>query len=71
MAAKYNGRHQERLVSFNFHMTPLVSFSGSYAFGSAFNPYFVRLKAGLKGILGFYQFVEFTMTDRVYLPDVS
>ncbi len=52
-------------------MTPLVSFSGSYAFGSAFNPYFVRLKAGLKGILGFYQFVEFTMTDRVYLPDVS
>ncbi|MDB4805248.1 hypothetical protein OAH16_01450 [bacterium] len=27
------------------HMTPLVSFSGSYAFGSAINPYFVRLKA--------------------------
>jgi hypothetical protein len=26
------------------HMIPLVSFSGSYAFGSAINPYFVRLK---------------------------
>ena len=45
MAAKHDGRHQERLVSFNFHMTPLVSFSGSYAFGSAINPQFVSLKA--------------------------
>jgi hypothetical protein len=40
MAAKHDGRHQERLIPFHFHVTPAVSFSGSYAFGSAMNPFF-------------------------------
>jgi hypothetical protein len=33
------------MVFFHFHVTPLISFSGSYALGSAINPYFVRMKA--------------------------
>jgi len=33
------------MVFFHFHVTPLVSFSGSYDFGSAINPQFLRLKA--------------------------
>jgi hypothetical protein len=36
------------MVFFHFQVTPTVSFSGSYAFGSAINPYFCKAE----GILG-------------------